>query len=104
MCRRVLLVLLLLLLGSRLRLVAVEFLSTAGPWCPSLWNDLDDPVFDGVGLTGFKSTANAILLALFVLSFGVILFSLFLPTMGWLSEFAVFGLIECSQSLLALHC
>ena len=25
----------------------------------SLWNDLGDPVFDGVGLAGFKSRANA---------------------------------------------
>ena len=29
----------------------------------SLWNDLSDPVFDGVGLTGFKSKANAFLSA-----------------------------------------
>ena len=29
----------------------------------SLWNDLSDPVFDGVGLAGFKSKANAFLLA-----------------------------------------
>ena len=29
----------------------------------SLWNDLSDPVFDGVGLAGFKSRANAYLLA-----------------------------------------
>ena len=29
----------------------------------SLWNDLSDPVFDGVGLTGFKSRANAFLMA-----------------------------------------
>ena len=29
----------------------------------SLWNDLADPVFDGVGLVGFKSRANAFLLA-----------------------------------------
>ena len=28
-----------------------------------LWNDLSDPVFDGVGLAGFKSRANAFLLA-----------------------------------------
>ena len=25
----------------------------------SLWNDLADPVFDGVGLAGFKSRPNA---------------------------------------------
>ena len=29
----------------------------------SLWNDLVDPVFDGVGLAGFKSRSNALLLA-----------------------------------------
>ena len=29
----------------------------------SLWNDLADPVFDVVGLAGFKSRANAFLLA-----------------------------------------
>ena len=28
----------------------------------SLWNDLADPVFDGVGLAGFKSRAHAFLL------------------------------------------
>ena len=28
-----------------------------------LWNDLANPVFDGVGLAGFKSRANAFLLA-----------------------------------------
>ena len=29
----------------------------------SLWNDLVDPVFDGVGLAGFKSRSNSFLLA-----------------------------------------
>ena len=29
----------------------------------SLWNNLANPVFDGVGLAGFKSRANAFLLA-----------------------------------------
>ena len=33
------------------------------PLSVSLWNDLSDPVFDGVGLAGFKSMANAVLLA-----------------------------------------
>ena len=31
------------------------------PFSVSLWNDLSDPVFDGVGLAGFKSRANAFL-------------------------------------------
>ena len=29
----------------------------------SLWNDLGNPVFDGIGLASFKSRANAVLLA-----------------------------------------
>ena len=33
------------------------------PLSVSLWNDLSGPVFDGVGLAGFKSIANALLLA-----------------------------------------
>ena len=33
------------------------------PFSVSLWNDLASSVFDGVGLTGFKSWANASLLA-----------------------------------------
>ena len=33
------------------------------PLSVSLWNDLSDPVFDGVGLAGFKSRANTFLLA-----------------------------------------
>ena len=33
------------------------------PFSVSLRNELSDPVFDGVGLAGFKSRANAFLLA-----------------------------------------
>ena len=33
------------------------------PFSVSLWNDLVDPVFDGVRLAGFKSRSNAFLLA-----------------------------------------
>ena len=33
------------------------------PQSVSLWNDLGDPVFDGVGLAGLKRMANAFLLA-----------------------------------------
>ena len=29
------------------------------PFSVSIWNYLADPVFDGVGLAGFKSRANA---------------------------------------------
>ena len=46
-------------IGSLMRFLA------AGPYSLSvcLWNDLASPVFDGVGLAGFKSRANAFLLA-----------------------------------------
>ena len=33
------------------------------PLAVSLWNDLANPVFEGVGLAGFKSRANVFLLA-----------------------------------------
>ena len=36
--------------------------------------------------------------------FCLLLFYLFLPSMGWLCWDGVFGLIECSHSLPALHC
>ena len=39
------------------------------PHSASLCNDLSDPVFDGVGLEGFKSRANAFLLALICILF-----------------------------------
>ena len=40
-----------------------QYRRTFVPFSVSLWNDLSDPVFDGVGLAGFKSRANAFLLA-----------------------------------------
>ena len=40
-----------------------QYLSTFIPLQVSLWNDLSDPVFDDVGLAGFKSRANAFLLS-----------------------------------------
>ena len=39
------------------------------PLSVSLWNDLGDPVFDGVGMAGFKSRDNVFLLAGSALSF-----------------------------------
>ena len=35
-----------------------QYRRTFVPLSASLWNDLSDPVFDGVGLVGFKSRAN----------------------------------------------
>ena len=40
-----------------------QYRRTFIPWSVSPWNHLSDPVFDGVGLSGFKSRANAFLLA-----------------------------------------
>ena len=40
-----------------------EYSWTFIPFSVSLWNDLANPVFDGVGLAGFKSRANTFLLA-----------------------------------------
>ena len=45
--------------------LAAEPCSAAGlffPFSVSLWNHLANPVFDGVGLAGVKSRANASLL------------------------------------------
>ena len=52
-------------IGSLRLFLAKEPRSTAGPLfnSVSLWNDLASPVFYGVGLLGFKSRANAFLLA-----------------------------------------
>ena len=41
----------------------LQYSRTFIPLSVSLWNDLANPVFDGVGLAGFKSRANASLLA-----------------------------------------
>ena len=40
-----------------------QYLITFIPLAMSLWNDLSDPVFDGVGRSGFKSKPNAFLLS-----------------------------------------
>ena len=40
-----------------------QYSRTFIPFSVLLWNDLSDPVFEGVGLAGFKSRANDFLLA-----------------------------------------
>ena len=45
------------------RCITSQYPRTFFPLSVSLWNDLANPVFDGVGLAGFKSRANAFLLA-----------------------------------------
>ena len=46
-----------------------QYRRTFVPLSVSVSNDLSDPVFDGMGLAGFKSRANAFLLAWSALSF-----------------------------------
>ena len=67
------------------------------PLSVSLWNDLADPVFDGVGLAGIKSRTDAYLLAkaaLYLLSSAIFPFLCFLST-GWYCWAVVFRLIGC---------
>ena len=45
------------------RCKTLQYRRTIIPFSVSLWNELANPVFDGVGLAGFKSRANASLLA-----------------------------------------
>ena len=55
--------------GTSVRLYASSLLNLAlppdlySPQSVPLWNDLADPVFDGVRLEGLKSMGNAFLLA-----------------------------------------
>ena len=75
-----------------------QYRSSFVPLSVSLWNDLSDHVFDGVGLVGFKSRANAFLLHDLLFLVCLLLFYLFLPSMGWLCGVWVFGLIVFSLS------
>ena len=70
----------------------------------SLWNDLADPVFDGVGLASFRSRANAFLLPLAALSiWSSTLFPfLFFLSIGWYCGAGVFELIGCTSLSLSL--
>ena len=64
------------------------------PLSVSLWNDLANPVFDSVLLAGFKSKANAFLLAQLLTHFFLLLFSLYLLSFyGLVCVAGVFGLI-----------
>ena len=60
-----------------------QHLRTLVPLSVSLWNDLSDPVFDDVGMVGFKSRVNAFQLPQSIfpfVSFHFLLF--FLPWVG----------------------
>ena len=65
----------------------------------SLWNDLADTVFDGVGLAGFKSM-HCLFIGLSYhipfLSSAIFRFHFFL-SIGWYCGADVFGLIGCTS-------
>ena len=70
------------------------------PLSVSLWNDLVDPVFDGVGLVGFKSRSNAFLLAQLLSPFSSstnYFTFLFFSSIGRQCGAGVFGLIGCQS-------
>ena len=52
-----------------------QYSRTFVPLAVFLWNDLADPVFDGVGLAGFKSIANAFYLPCSILTVVSVTFS-----------------------------
>ena len=96
-----------LLIGTSLRLLAVELLSIAGPLCPTQYRygtilvTLFLMVWDWRVLRAEPTpTCWLNLFFLYISHF----FSLFLPSTDWFCEVGVLGLIGCSHSLPALHC
>ena len=68
-----------------------QYRRTFIPLSVSLWNDLSDPVFDGVGLTGFKNRPMPFYWLSCWLTFSLLLFSL--------SDFSFYGLVLCGWGL-----
>ena len=105
MCRRVLLVVLWLLIGTLSRLLVVGLLSIAEALCPSLC--LFETILVALCLMVWDwlvSRAEPMLSCChdLLFHFCLLLFYVFLPSMRWLCGVGVFGLIECPHSLPAL--
>ena len=79
-----------------------QYRRTFVPLSVSLWNNLSDPVFDGV-VAGSRAETMISYWHDLLFLFCLLLFINFLTSMGWLCGVGVFGLIECSHSLPALH-
>ena len=96
------------ILSVSLQNLAVLTAALAEPLSVSLWNDLADPVFDGVGQAGSKSRANAFFLVFAARSsFVFYCYSIFLLSFYGLVGIAGQGSSDCSgvnRSLPALHC
>ena len=94
--------------SSRCR--TTQYRRTFVPLSVSLWNyDLADPVFDGAGLAGFESKANAFYWpsCFFPTIYSLRLFFPFCSflSIGWYCGAGVFGLVGCiTLSLSILHC
>ena len=68
----------------------------------SLWNDLADPVFDGVGLAGFNSRPNALYWPKLLYPYYSLLPVLFFLSIGWYCGAGVFQMIGCISLTLSL--
>ena len=71
----------------------LQYSRTFIPFSVSLWNDLANPKFDGVGLPGFNTRANASLLASAALSL------LYSSTLFFLSLLSVYRLVLWGRSV-----
>ena len=67
-----------------------QYSRTFIPLSVSLWNDLANPVFDGVGLAGFKSRANVFFIGLSC-SIPIIIFYSFLFSLLSVYRLALWG-------------
>ena len=106
MCRRVLLVVLWLLIGTRSRLLVVGLLSIAEALCPSVCLFVTILVTLCLMVWDWRVSRAERMLSCWhdlLCLFCLLLFYLFLPSKGWLCGVGVFGLIECPHSLPALH-
>ena len=70
-----------------------QYRRTSVPLSVSLWNDLSDPVFDAVGLRVLRAQPMLSCWHDLLFLFRLLLFYLFLFSMGWLCGVGVFGLI-----------
>ena len=94
-----------LLIGTRLPFLAVELLSIADPLYP--YQCLFGTILPCVwwcGTVDFQEQNQCFPVGLICFIFCLLLFSLFLPSMGWLCVVGVFGLVECSHLLPTLQC
>ena len=81
------------------RCITSQYRRSFVPLSVSPWNDLSDTVFDGVSRAEPMLSCWHDLLFIFRL----LLFYLFLPSIGWLCGVGVFGVIKCYHSLPALR-